>query len=302
MKVLKIIGLVFAKIALAVTVLLFMISLSASYVLENGISNLLLGGLPNVGEGIQYRALITEKIVSNGIKLEGVYNQVLDDLGITEEQLIRILESPVAKDLVTEFVETVLEDVSSGDINDFNLGEKVLDFVEDNKSEIEEVIGTEVPMEKVEKFAKSEEVSKFNAQYKDVVGKVTTKIPAPLKSAIKTVEKFISEDFRNSCLLVVGILLVIIALLQWSWYKWIRTIGNTILGCGIFVFVIAFLGNIFSSLISNIIGMNTTLEFSKAVYSSLVSVGLGATLLIIYSIIKKLASGGKKNEISQNVI
>ena len=200
MKVLKIMGLVIAKIALVITVLLFMISLSASFVLENGISSLLLSGLPNVGENIQQRNFTAEQVVSsnqpvNGVELEKVYNQVLEDLGITEEQLMKILESPVVKDLINEFVDTVLEDISTGDTSDFNLGEKILDFVEDNKSEIEELIGEEIPMEKIEEFANSKEVSEFNEQYKEAIGTVSGNIPAPVKGIVKAIENFISEDF-----------------------------------------------------------------------------------------------------------
>lgn len=306
MKVLKIMGLVIAKIALVITVLLFMISLSASFVLENGISSLLTAGLPNVGESLQQRNFTAEQVVSgnqpvNGVELEKVYNQVLEDLGITEEQLMRILESPVVKDLINEFVDTVLEDISTGDTSDFDLGEKILDFVEDNKSEIEEIVGEEIPMEKIEEFAKSKEVSEFNEQYKEAVGTISGNIPAPIKGIVKAIENFISEDFRNTCLIISVILLVVIALLQWSWYKWIRTLGNTIWGCGLFIFVISLFGNFFSALITSMIGINA-LQFGKALGSSAITVGIGLALLGVYFIIKKVTKGGNNNEISQNAV
>lgn len=306
MKVLKIMGLVIAKIALVITVLLFMISLSASFVLENGISSLLLSGLPNVGENIQQRNFTAEQVVSsnqpvNGVELEKVYNQVLEDLGITEEQLMKILESPVVKDLINEFVDTVLEDISTGDTSDFDLGEKILDFVEDNKSEIEELIGEEIPMEKIEEFANSKEVSEFNEQYKEAIGTVSGNIPAPVKGIVKVIENFISEDFRNICLIVGVVLLVVIALLQWSWYKWIRTLGNTIWGCGLFIFIISLFGNFFSAVLTNMLGLNA-LQFGKALGYSAITIGIGLALLVVYFVIKKVTKGGNNNEISQNAV
>lgn len=309
MKVLKVIGLVLAKIALVITVLLFMISLTASFVLENGISSLLMSGLPNVGESVQQREFTTDQVVSsNGLNnntnvdLEGVYNQVLEDLGITEEQLMRILESPLVKDLVNEFVDTVLEDISTGDTSDFNLGEKVLDFVEDNKKEIEEIIGEELPMEKIEEFAKSEEVNEFNKQYQEAIEAVSGNIPAPVKGIVNAIEKFISKDFRNICLIISTLLLVVIALLQWSLYKWIRTLGNTIWGCGLFIFTISIFGNFFSALLTSMIGLGGALQFGKALSSSAISIGIGVGLVVVYALIKKFAKGGKNNEISQNAI
>lgn len=302
MKVLRILGLIFTKIALVISVLLFMLSLCTSFVLEKGISSLLIGGLPNFGESIQRKELTVENVEKlEEIDLNAIYNDVLNKVGITEEQLLNILESPVAKELVSEFVDTVLEDVTSGDTSDFNLGEKVLDFVTDNQSEIESVIGEPLPMEKIEEFSNSSEVSKFNEQYKNVMSAVSGKIPTPLKGAIEFVEKFISEDFRVACLIVGLISLVLTVLLQWSLYKWIRTLGNTTLGVGIFTFIISLIGNIFSSAFAALLRFNGTLGFGKAVWSSAICGGTGIILLIVYTIIKKYAvKKEKENEISQN--
>lgn len=302
MKVLRILGLIFTKIALVISVLLFMLSLCTSFVLENGISSLLIGGLPNFGESLQRKELTVENVEQlEEIDLNEVYNQVLNEIGISEEQLLNILESPVAKELVSEFVDTVLEDVTSGDTSDFNLGEKVLDFVTDNQSEIESVIGEPLPMDKIENFANSDEVSNFNEQYKNVMSTVSGKIPTPLKGVIEFVEKFISEDFREGCLIIGLISIILTALLQWSLYKWIRTLGNTALGIGIFTFIISLIGNIFSSAIAALLRFGGTLGFGKAVWSSAICGGTGIILLIVYAIIKKCADKKEnKNEISQN--
>lgn len=300
MKVLKMIGLVFAKIALVITVILFMASLSASYVLENGISSLLISGLPNVGESVQRREVVNAEQVSE-IDLSEIYNQVLNEFGITEEQLMTILESDVAKELISEFADTVLEDISTGDTSDFDLGEKVLDFVQDNQSEIESVIGQPLPMDKIEEFAKSEEVSQFNDQYKGVITTVSGNVPAPLKGVINFIENFISEDFREVCLIVSLVLVVIIALLQWSFYKWIRTLGNTILGVSIFMFIVSILGNLFSSALTAMLNFSGSLGFGKSMMISAISGGLGIILLIIYMIVKKIFGKEVDNtEISQN--
>lgn len=302
MKVLRILGLIFTKIALVISVLLFMLSLCTSFVLENGISSLLIGGLPNFGESLQRKELTIENVEQlEEIDLNEVYNQVLNEIGISEEQLLNILESPVAKELVSEFVDTVLDDVTSGDTSDFNLGEKVLDFVTDNQSEIESVIGEPLPMEKIENFASSDEVSNFNEQYKNVMSAVSGKIPTPLKGVIEFVEEFISEDFRVACLIVGLVSLLLTALLQWSAYKWIRTLGNTTLGVGIFTFIISLIGNIFSSAIAALLRFGGALGFGKAVWSSAICGGTGIILLIVYAIIKKCAEKKEnKNEISQN--
>lgn len=302
MKALKMMGLIFAKIALVITVIFLMASLSASYVLENGISSLLISGLPNVGESVQHREVVNAEQVQE-IDLSEVYNQVLSELGITEEQLMIILESDVARDLINEFVDTVLEDVSTGDTSDFDLGEKVMDFFEDNQSEIEQLIGQPLPMDKIEKFAESEEVNQFNDQYKEVVSTVSSNVPEPVKRAVKVIEDFISEDFRENCLIISVVLLVVIALLQWSLYKWIRTLGNTILGCGIFVFIINLLGSVFGTAIATMANLNGTLDFGRSLVSSVVSIGVGVVLLIIYVIIKKIIEKCKNStELSQNTI
>lgn len=309
MKVLRMIALVLAKIVFVVVMILFMGSLSTSYVLENGISSLLMSGFSNIGESIQHKQIpiteetnvsITTEQIEN-IDINGMYNELLDELGITEEQLIAILESDVAKDLVEEFVDVVIEDIATGEASDINIGEKVMTFVTENQSEIEGLIGQPLPMEDIEKFAESDEVTQFNEQYKEVITTFSNNVPAPIKKAITTVEKFISESFRKVCLIIEGVLLVLISLLQWSLYKWIRTLGNTMLGVGIFTFILNLIGNVFSAAIINLLNIDG-ISFGKAMLASGICTGVGVVLLIIYAIIKKIVGKGKKeeNEVSQN--
>ena len=301
MKVLRYLGLGIAKIMFVATVLFFMLSLCASFVLENGISNLLISGLPNIGESLIHKEVAYTQEEIQELDLGEIYNQILSDIGISEEQLFNIIESPVTKELITEFVDTVLDDVVSGETSDFDVGEKVLDFVVDNQSEIESVIGEPLPMDKIEEFAESDGVSQFNEQYKNIMSTVSGKIPAPLKKIITFVEKFLSSEFRQSCLIFGLVLLVFIGLLQWSLYKWIRTLGNTLLGVSIFTFIISFFGNIFSTAITSFTGFGGTLGFGKAVGISCVGLGISVILLIIYSIIKKCVGKKEiKNEVSEN--
>ena len=286
MKILKGIILVFTKIFLIMSILLFLLSLSASYVLENGISNLLVGGLSNINTNIQYRQV--EPINSiDEVELSGIYDEMLNEFGITEEQLVVILESPVVKELINEFIEIVSEDISTGDTSDFNLGTEILDFVQENKIEIEKLIDQPLPMEKIEEFANSEEVSNFNVEYKETINMVSNNVPSAFRNIIVILEKFISNDFRLGCLIISVGLIIIVALLQWSLYKWIRTLGNSILGCGIFTFIINLVGNTFSSIITSMLSINMTLQFGKSLISSGAAIGCGVILLIIYMLIKK---------------
>lgn len=299
MKVLKVLGLVFTSIAFSVAVICFFSSLYASYVLENGISNLLLGGLPTVSQNIQRREIETEEITE--IDVEQLYNEILDSLGITEEQLIQIVSSPVTKELASEFVEEVLSDITTGDTEDFDVGQKVLDFAIEHQGELEELIGQPIPIDKLEAFAESDGVKNFNNQYKEVLSIVSGQIPTPIKKIITTIEQFISREFRNGCLIVGAILLLLIALLQGSLYKWIRTLGNNILWINVMYFITSLFGGIISNMISSMAGLNAVFEFGKVTTTAAISGGVGIVLLIIYTIISKNVKKGElKNAISQN--
>lgn len=303
MKVLKILGLVFTKIAFVISMMLLFASLSTSYILEDGVTSLLISGLPNVGQSEVNKEMTYEvdpQFQVPNADIEVIYNQILDDLGITEEQLFVILESDTTKELINEFVETAIEDIVSDEQDDFDLGEKILDFVEDNQSEIEKLIGQPLPMDKIEDFAKSEEVSQFNNQYNEAIGQVRDNIPSSVKNTIRMIEVFISEEFRVICLIVSAILLVIIALLQWSPYIWIRTLANTLLIINGVTFVISLFSNFAGSVISTLLRINASFEFSKLTMSSGLATGLGVILLIIYFMIKKnVKKGDSVDEVSE---
>ena len=84
MKILRYLCLGVAKFLFIFSVLFFMLSLCASFVLENGISNLLTSALPNFGESIQHKEIYIneEEIVSEYI------TESIEEAGIAQDEIL----------------------------------------------------------------------------------------------------------------------------------------------------------------------------------------------------------------------
>lgn len=312
MKILRIIGLIFTKILLGISVMLFLISLSLNHVFADGVTSFFLNGFQNVNLNIHNREISSDEQInyeqfvvegqSSNVDVNNMYVEILSQYGLTEEQVNLILDSPVAKKLISEFVGIVVEDFTSGNSEDFDIGEKALEFVEENQSELEEVIGEPLPMEKIEEFANSEEAEQINNQYKQMMTVANNSFSGPLRAIIKVMETFISTIFRTVCIGVAVILLIIIALLQWSFYKWIRTLGNTLWICGLFTIFIGFCMGLIVNNISKVFNIDELINFNSILRCNLIAVASGIILIVIYVFIKIIVKKrGDKNEISQNV-
>lgn len=270
MKGLKFIGLLISKLGLSIGVMCLLLSYS-------------LNGFINGG--------VTSVLVNNPMTVE-----IFETSGIDTEKVQEFVESEEIQVLIDKYVNPLLE--GNVDISSVNIGYDLLEFIRENREKIESVTGAELPMEDIEVYLQGEEIEQINEAYKEAAVQIQDSVPTEVKETVSGVRYFFSEEFRNIMLIVSVVGLILTALLQWSPYIWIRTLGNTLTWCGALVVVF---GSLVSILLSGMFAeAGMSVNFTKCLYSSLIVFGIGVVLLIVYGIIKKLVGKrAKVNEVSQ---
>ena len=232
---------------------------------------------------------VSSLLVSNPVSVK-----MFDEIGIDSEKIQVFAKGEEVQEFVNGYIEPVID--GSIDVDSVDIGTDILMFINDNKEKIEEVIGHPLPMEKIETYTQGEEIEKINDSYKELVSEVSNNVPVEIKNSISVFRYFLSNEFR---LIIMGICLVsliVIAVVQGSFYIWIRTLGNMLVWCGVLVLS----GSLIISMILNIIDTSVELDLSSGFYSSFIAIGGGILCLIIYIIMKKNINNKEKlNEISE---
>lgn len=253
MKILRILGLIFTKLGLSIGIMCLLLS----YIL---------------GEFIVSR-------FTTALVMEESTAQILESSGIDSGKLDKIISSKEAKELIDKYINPFLNDEI--DVSDVNIGFDLINFIKNNESKIEEIIGEEINILEFENYLVSEEIDKVNEIYKEAVSLMHKDVPKEVKSIISGVKYFFSDEFRNVMFCGSIISLILTILLQWSYYVWIRTLGNTFIWCGLICCSICGLSNL---TLLETISLN---NLSNNIYIPLIVFAGGIVLLIVYFLIKK---------------
>lgn len=191
------------------------------------------------------------------------------------------------------------EDLLYGDKDDDVFSEDFIKYIKENEKFIEEKIGSDIPINMLDFFITDDIKNELNQTYENILNEVDNKLSAGEMFALKVFLFMIRLEFKVIVGAIIAILLLIIALLQWSYYKWVRTLGNILITSGISCISGGITAKkIFtSSNLSESIG-KVFINNNPFVTSGLYSLIIGVLLFIIYQIIKFMV----KKYLNKNVI
>lgn len=248
------------KVILFGCVFLLVLSFSAKEMLQDGISSV---------------------VSSNLIQIPGI-----EMVKVENEKVNEFVQSPEVQEFMMQYVETIMgEEV---DTTKINIGKDILEFVATNKEEIEEVTGQPIDMEKLEEFTKSEEMQQINEQYILMVTDAKENVPVEVKNVMQAYSFFLTSKFKILMGIIGAVAIGIIALINKSWYSWLKTVSKVLISCGIVIGLFAFAG---TTILSNIFKAldygNITLEYMDALIVAGVTIVSGIVIAIIYRLIEK---------------
>lgn len=214
-----------------------------------------------------------------------------------EKQLEALFEDEEVNKLVENIVGQVLEDLGSEDGKiDPSVVDYFFDYVIENKDKIEEVTGNQIDISELESLKNSDDYKDFSIEITNSINEATGELDDNTKMVIKTYSYFVSNDFKYLVIGMIVIDLLLIALIQWSIYKWLIVLGRamTITGLSLLLF------SIFVSSIINVIlaenNITLDIDMSNLTNLSIISLIVGLLLIIIPKVIEKIIEKNKSTE------
>lgn len=168
----------------------------------------------------------------------------------------------------------------------------IIEFCVKYKTDLENITKEEIDLKNVQSQEARENLSK---SINEVLGKVTIEANSPVTNVVTAYETIISDNFKLGILSVIAFLVVLLALINWSPYKWMRPLGSVLITSGILVSILYGIMCVVYSMVKQSIDMDINVDTSVILISGICEFVSGIFLLIIYSIINKKCNKKKIN-------
>ena len=250
---------------------------------------------------------VVSYVATNAIR-EGISSVVNDKLssipgyqllGFDSEKLSEFIEKEETMTFILEHINPMLGD--EVDINSIDLSEDIYQFVEENKSELEEITGQEINMLYIRLIVESPMMQDVNAKYIDTITETTGNVPVEVKNMVYAYGFFFTDGFRIAMIVLAIVSIIGVILIEKSYHKWLKSVGGVLLGSGVIITISVVFGSIviqevFKAMEFPVIEPKLTSVYIIA--CGLAIVGLG--MIIIYNMVeKRIRERSILNEISQ---
>lgn len=241
------------------------------------------------------KSFFSEAFVGDVVK-EQLSTQLTDTLETDDSNIKEILENEEINEFVNDYVNKTIEGVvDPSSLDDVDMSEDIISFVRENESKLEEQLGVDISVEKIEELIQSDKYQQLETDYKKAVESVSTSVPKSQKNLIKVYNFLLSTNFKLIVSGLIAVILILLSLLQKSLYKWLKYLGVSTMVSGIFV---AIMGLVVSFIINSVVkGMSYNINFKVdyMLICALITFIIGIAIYVIYKIVDVFVMRNKKN-------
>ena len=222
-----------------------------------------------------------------------------------------ILNSPKYKDflknrevqkLVQKYVDTTISGVTDTDsLNDIDLGEDIVVFIEENRTLLEKEFDITITDEDIKNLKDSEDFKEITDRYIENVQIASDGLTSGQKKLIKVFNFICSTTFKIILILLIFIDLILIAVLERPFYRVIKSLGVNLITSGLLTVVLGLILNF--SITSMVSKMSLKIHFNFLDISIIggVATCIGIIILIMYFMVKKVVDKNSMEELYEQV-
>ena len=244
---------------------------------------------------INLKTIIVDGIITETIKqtiTNKEWKEANEDLDlvqeideITEDERVReLLKSPEMQELINKYLDMTIENMTEDEpLDEAELERDILEFLRDNKQELEEIVGQEITEEMIDKTEEQLEGKDLTKIYKQTVENTKRSMTESEKKVLKGYKLLTSTVFHIG--IGIGILVVIlgIGLIKWSILDTISITGKGVLTSGVFTII---MGVIVKFIVSYYSSFNN-MKLTSLYITGLIACIIGLMMIIPCSMIKR---------------
>lgn len=232
----------------------------------------------------QNNPLISENVSNNSPFI--INNKVLE----------KTLEDEEVKEMLSEFIDDVISNISKEEQENINIEElekKVIEYTKEHKKELEEKTGVEITDEMINEASKLLNDGDVKKSFEQEINNYKNNITKEEKMALKFYNFITSKELRTIIIILIIVNILLIAILQKSIYKWIKNLSRAMYISGLSIVI---LGLAIKYLISTLTLLVINPKEIFIIGISLIVFGL--LINIVYRIMEKYYIKENKYDIS----
>ena len=199
------------------------------------------------------------------------------------EEVNKLLESKEVQELMNKYLDKIINNLSSDDeIDEYEIEKDVINFLKENRQEIEEITGKEITNEQIDKTIELYEDNHISHSVEKAIKEAKENMTTKEKTALKGYSFIISTVFKILMFIVIIINLVLISVINKSHFMWINTLGVSMFTSGLLTTLIAL---ITSLILRGSTGIKTINTNSLIIPSIIVGL-IGLVIAIVYRIVE----------------
>lgn len=223
--------------------------------------------------------LIQEQILTEAIKNTVVENSEIEN----KEEVNKTIDKLLNNKNIESIFNNVLSDYANGEVSDTTL-DQIMTFIKDNKSEISTITGSDTNVDELTSPESKEEMrDTLNKTFKKAGSDNTT-----VKTAVNTYTTITTHaTLKNAIMIAVGLILLL-ALLTWSLYKWMKPLSKVFISSSIVVFILFGLSFYLVKLIQEKTNITITFDNKLMIIVGASELGIGILLYVLYYLLTKI--------------
>ena len=265
------------KVFLSFIIVLLMLFLTISFNLNKVI-------VDGVIKEIIITKVIPKKVNNPNISEEVINTLPLPDYLKNSEDINKLLEDQRVQEIINKYIDITLDNLTSEEIKNIDIESDIINYINENKELIKEITGKEVTPEMIEDTKKVIEESNLNETIEDTIESTKKSISTEEKIVLKGYKEIISTKTRIIVIGLIALCLLLIAIIEKSFYKWIKTGSICTIISGILVLLMGFILKIIVTSILPLPSFNVSYLYK----SGLIQLIIGIVILIIYIVLNKV--------------
>lgn len=207
------------------------------------------------------------------------------DLVTTDsEDVNKILQSHAVQQLLEDYINKTISSINNPEeLENIDFEKDAMDYIKQNKDKIEQATGIEITDETLNKVQNNLEEKKLNNVVKQRIKNTSKNLTKEEKTILKAYSRFVSSTCRIIMISIFILNLLLIAIINKSFTKWINNFGISLLIGGIETIILSFALKIIINFKNSFINFNISILIK---WGFIIGV-LGLIIIMVYNIIIK---------------
>lgn len=278
------------KITIAFLVLL-LINLISILVISFNLKKILVDGI--IKETITTQITKKDQKESNFIITEETLDQITDD-----ERIKELLNTKEVNDLLNKYLDLTIDSIiDESKLDEIEIERDMMNFLEKNKSSLEDLIGAEITEEAIENTRIQMESGDWSRSYKQSIKNTSRSVTKTEKTVLVGYKFFISAKFKIIITSLIVLDVILIMIIEKSWIKLIKRIIDAVIISSISLILMSIVIQIIVRKIADF----PSFQMASLLNTSIILFIASILLRLLYAIILKKTKKEEENDLSQTL-